>query len=351
MDPYIATPVINVRRQEVARILETLDPDSFYFGDPECAENASLVEDYIVASRAMPVLTIVRDISAILAKMHAAGLVHGAVNTKNIVVDIETGRARLLANNMVQMRRYAHAGDMPIGSGHCVVTVAPVHFTRSERWDTALEDVWALSVVVLQMLDPRGKQGLLNENTSPVLKLLFLSRLFLGPLDARKDFVDDILRKAKMPVGEQESLHFTQLIDLLKLWWSSPADFSSVEACELATTLEVQSVCAKPLEHAIQRVLDPGFKSEVLNYALEDLNLTFIDPKFVQDAVRDFGPHFKNKLLVEMASVMLAIKMSLHLHVKKAEVACAKIAKHFLTLDDVPRVFALETWFLMRKNL
>jgi len=328
MDTYIGVPVVTVREREVREVCAKF---SFsFFALEECGDHHALVNDYLSAQKPLDVATIARDLAGALALLHAQGYVHGAVNKHNVLVDFDTSRARFLPHHTMQRRRLGKRGDLPLGTGQDVASLAPVHFTGAETWDTALEDLWSLSVLVLQMLDGEGE---LNAHLSPVPRLLFLSKYFHHP---RKEVVEKALVTAR---GSDLPPAFTSL---LANWWSAPQALALSSACDFTDCFGFDFACVVPLpvdEH-------PSPNGVVWLYARDELDLKCLFAQDAVDRVRTLKMHFGNSLLLEVVTVLLCIKRCLFIHFKRAERACAAISRKFLDSSDVPRVFALESWVL-----
>ena len=330
MDTYIGVPVVTVREGEVR---EACARFSFsFFALEECGEHRALVNDYLSARKPLDVSTIARDLAGALASLHEQGYVHGAVNKHNVLVDFDTSRARFLPRHTMQKRRLAKRGDLPLGTGQDVASLAPVHFTGAEEWDTALEDLWSLSVLVLQMLD---REGELNAHLSPVPRLLFLAKYFHHP---RKEVVEKALATARA-----SNLPFA-FTSLLQHWWLAPQSLALASACDFTDCFGLAFSCVLPRPLPLEEFFPPN--GVVWRFARDELDLKCLDAQDAIDRVRTLKMHFGDSLLLEVVTVLLCIKRCLFVHFKRAEVACAAVSRKFLELSDVPRVFALESWVL-----
>lgn len=336
MDTYIGLPVVTARALEVKRrINHELDEDKFNFGDPDCIEGAALLKDHIATKNKLDVYSIVRDLAEILWQMHSKGLTHGSVDVCNITVDFQSRRAKLLPGYTMQFRHWAAAGDMPLGTGKHTTTTGAMHFTGSQRWDSALEDLWALTVVTLQLLDNNGP---LNEPLSPLPRLVWLTRFFAQPEEVKAKFLQPLLESAHLPA---------KFKSLLSGWWTRPSQVANGSPCDFYTSLGLEPLqsCQGPAA-LMHRPHQAEQHSKVLHFAVNNLKLACIDAEFVHATLGMFNKNFRNNHVTDVASVLLAIKLNLQLHFKRAEVACAALAKEHLTLEQVQAVYTLETWFL-----
>lgn len=336
MDTYIGTTVVSVRAFEVRRrIARELDPSNFNFTDPDCIEGAALLKDHIATKYKVDAGCIARDVAATLWHMHSRGLTHGSVDVCNIAVDFNTGRAQLLPGCTMQFRRWAAAGDMPLGTGKHTTTTAAMHFTGARRWDTALEDLWALAVVVMQLLDFGSE---LNSKMSAIPRLVWLAELFAQPA-RRKELLEPLLA-AQLPHDFKA---------LLETWWLGCDKVASASPCDFYRSLGFNNLPSCEAAVAIFLIDAPDdARSEVLEFAVHSLRLPMLDAEFVRKTQAEFDARFNNRRMNKVASVMLAIKLCLHLHLKLAEKACAALAQQFLEQEHAQAIGALETWFLTR---
>jgi len=335
MDTYIGVPAVTVREKRVREVCAQFGFTFFALEecDKEGGEHHALVHDCLLARKHLNVAQIVRDLTGALAALHNAGYVHGAVNKHNVLVDFNSSNARLLPHHTMQRRRFAKRGELPLGSGQDVTSVAPVHFTGAEMWDTALEDLWSLGVLALQMLDVEGE---LNAHLSPVPRLLFLAKYFHHP------------RQEVVRAAFSAALSLPQAFaSLLQSWWRAPHALSLASACDFADCFSGLSeasaqVCVMP--PAVEE--HPEGNGVVWQFARDELDLKCLNAQEAIERVRTLTLHFGDSLLLQVVTVLLCIKRCLLIHFKRAERACASISRKFLDASDVPRVFALESWVL-----